>query len=84
MSKRADMVIGETIGWDYKEVQEYRYQRYANPAVYAIGERYFAVHSSKPRHRDVGGEWREYEDQFGARNTNRKIWVCDAVSAEAK
>jgi hypothetical protein len=78
MKKRADQILAETLGWDWKEVQETRYQKYTRPAVYAIGDRYFAVHTSKPQHSDVGGQWCEHTDQFGARGTDRKVWVCDA------
>ncbi len=76
--KRANEVIAETLGWDIKDVSECRYQKYSSPAVYSIGDRYFAAHPSKPKHVDVGGEWREHSDQFGARGTNQKVWVCDA------
>ena len=72
------MILGATLCWDYKDVQDCRYQRYVNPAVYSIGDRYFAVHSSKPKH-DVGQEWVEHTDQAFARN-GRKIWVCQAQS----
>ena len=75
--KRASEVIAETIGYDVKEMSEYRYQRYTRPAVYSIGDRYFAAHPTKPKHNDVGGEWREHSDQFGARGTDSKVWVCD-------
>jgi hypothetical protein len=79
MAKRADMIIAETFGWDYKEVQECRYQRYVSSNVYSIGDRYFAVSKTKPKHSDVGDEWVEHTDQFGARNTDKKIWVCNSV-----
>ena len=76
MAKRAAEVIAETLGWDVKEMSDYRYQRYTSPAVYSIGERYFAAHPTKPKH-EVGQDWREHTDQFGARNTNQIIWVCN-------
>jgi hypothetical protein len=74
--KRASTVIAETLGWDTREMVDCRYQRYTAPAVYSIGERYFAAYPTKPRHSDVGTEWIEHSDQFGARATNMKIWVC--------
>lgn len=80
MAKRADCIIAETLGWDYKDVQECRYQRYMNPAVYSIGDKYFAAHKTKPKHSDIGGEWTEHTDQFGARGTDRKIWVCTSTT----
>lgn len=73
--KRADRIIAETLGWDVSEIKDYRYQRYVNPVVYAIGDQYFAAHKIKPKH-DVGQEWVEHTDQFGARDTDRKVWVC--------
>ena len=80
MKKRSDVIIAETLGWDFRDVQEHRYQKYVNPIVYALGNRYFAVHKTKPKHSDVSNvEWIEYKDQFGARDTDRKIWVCDAT-----
>ena len=80
MKKRSDVIIAESLGWDFRDVQNNRYQKYVNPIVYSLGNRYFAVHKSKPGHSDVSNvEWTEYNDQFGARDTNRKIWVCDAT-----
>ena len=76
MAKRANTVIAESLGWDVKDVSECRYQRFVSPAVYSIGDRYFAAHTARPKH-DVGGEWREHTDQFGARGTSMIIWVCD-------
>lgn len=78
-NKRADMIIAETLGWDYKDVQECRYQKYVNPAVYSIGDLYFAVHKSQPKHTDVGVEWVKHTDQFGARDTDRIIWSCKSI-----
>ncbi len=77
--KRANVVIAETIGWDVKEVTECRYQKYTSPAVYSIGDFYMAAHPTKPKHDDVGREWVEYKDQFGARGTSMKVWVCLAI-----
>lgn len=83
MAKRADIILAETLGWDYKDVQECRYQRYVSPAVYSMGDRYFAVHPSKPKH-EVGEPWSRHTDQFGARGTDRVIWVCDQVKETAQ
>jgi hypothetical protein len=76
--KRAATIIAESIGFDVAEMAEYRYQRYTAPAVYAIGEKYFAAWPSKPKHQ-VGGAWVEYADQFGVRGTTTQVvWVCNA------
>jgi hypothetical protein len=86
--KQAHTIIAETLGWDSRELLEYRYQRYASPAVYAIGDRYYAVHRSKPKH-EVGGEWRANVDQWAAMRsanadgTPRTIWVCDMARRSA-
>ena len=78
--KQAATVVAETIGWDVADVRECQYQpsRYSSPSVFAIGDRYFAVHSAKPRH-DLGGEWREHDDQFFAKGTQRKVWVAEGI-----
>jgi len=83
--RQAATVVAETIGWDVSEVREYQYQpsRLSSPAVFAIGDRYFAVHPTKPRH-DLGGEWREHDDQFFTRGTERKVWVLEASTEDNK
>ena len=77
--KRAAAVIAESIGFDIAEMSECRYKptRYTAPAVYSIGDKYFAAHPTKPRH-EVGEPWQRYADQFGARNTNTVVWVSNA------
>lgn len=79
--KRANEIIGEVIGWDLKEVSEYRYQKYTSPSVYSIGNRYFAVHKNKPKH-EVGGEWKEHTDQWPCKDTDRKVWVCEMTQGK--
>ena len=78
--KHAATVVAETIGWDVAEVRECQYKpsRLSSPSVFAIGDRYFAVHPTKPLH-DVGGEWREHDDQFFTRGTQRKVWVSEVI-----
>lgn len=75
-AKRAHTMIAETLGWDSREVSDHRYQGYTAPSVYSIGNRYFAAHPTKPKH-EVGGEWREHADQFGARGSSYIIWSAD-------
>ncbi len=75
--KRANTILAETFGWDASEVSDYRYQRYASPAVYAIGDKYFAVSKVAPRHK-VGGVWRKHTDQFFTEEGGSAVWVCDA------
>jgi hypothetical protein len=81
--KQASTIIAESIGMDARDIREYRYQRYSGPAVYAIGEKYYAASRVRPRHK-VGGEWRASPDQFGARGTELRVWVCDQEVDGAK
>jgi len=74
--KHAATMIAESLKLDATDIRESRYQRYANPSVYSVGDRYFAASFSKPKH-EVGQEWTPYSDQFGARGTNTTIWVCE-------
>jgi len=76
--KRAATAIAETLGMDSADMPEYRYQKYTAPAVYAIGDWYLAAHPTRPRH-PVGGDWVPHPDQFGARGTNMRIWLCKAL-----
>ncbi len=71
-------VIAATFSTDVGSVSEQRYQptRYAGPAVYSIGERYFAAFATKPRHA-VGREWEKHADQFFAQRAGTVLWVCD-------
>jgi hypothetical protein len=81
--RQAATVVALTIGWDAAEVRECQYQpsRLSSPSVFAIGGRYFAVHATKPLH-DLGGEWREHDDQFFTRGTQRKVWVSEVIYSE--
>jgi len=73
----AKEILAATLGWDIGEVSECRYQRYAAPAVYSIGNQYFAVNKTKPKHDDVGGEWQPHTDQFWAEPDGTTVWVCE-------
>jgi len=75
-------VLAFAFGWDLSDVEEYRYQRYSSPSVYAIGDKYFAVSQKKPKH-DVSGEWFEYKDEAATSGTDMKIWVAMAHTSGA-
>lgn len=77
--QRADTAIAETLGWDVSEVREYQYQRYTNPAVYSIGQTYYAFNRSKPKH-EVGQDWVLHPDQFASRNSKKKVWISSAIT----
>jgi len=72
-------VIAATFGWESSEVRDYRYQQYTAPAVYAVGNEYFAVSKKMPRHSDIGGTWKPHSDQFFASKEGTTLWVCEAV-----
>lgn len=77
--KRASEVIAETFGFDINEMKEYEYQKYISPKVYSIGDNYYAVHKTKPKHKDVGGEWIINKDQFFAQKENTILWKCSSL-----
>lgn len=70
MAKRrtAPEIIGFHFGWDMRDVSEARYQptRYINPAVYVIGNDYYAspINNHIPRH-DVGSIWTKIAEYYG-------------------
>lgn len=73
---RANHIIAATFYTDAASISEYRYQRYVSPIVYALGEQYFAVSKTKPKH-DVAGEWLRHTDQFWAAKANTVLWYCE-------
>jgi len=79
MVMRSNTILASTFGWDIADIAECRYQRYVSPVVYSVGEQYFAVSKTKPKHKDVGGEWRVYSDQFFAKDNGTVVWVCGGV-----
>lgn len=75
--KRAHEIIAETFCFDINEMKEYEYQKYIAPKVYSIGDSYYAVSKTKPKHKDVGKDWIEHKDQFFAQKENTILWQCD-------
>jgi hypothetical protein len=77
----AARIIAESLSIDLADMREYRYQpsRTGGLAIYAIGERYFAVSPAKPTW--DGLDWREHPDQFWAKRAETVLWVADAGSA---
>jgi hypothetical protein len=61
---------------DIRDITEGRYQRYASPAVYVVGNDYYAApaNNATPRH-DVGGPWQEIAQYYG-----RKVFRAESVS----
>lgn len=78
MSKRR--TAAEIIGFHFcsyiRDIQDGRYQptRYASPAVYVVGNDYYAAPADNraPRY-DVGGPWEEIAEYYG-----RKIFRSKA------
>jgi hypothetical protein len=81
MTKRrtAPEIIGFHFGWDMREVSDARYHptRIASPAVYVIGDDYYAAPSDNrpPRHK-VGKPWAEFAEHYG-----RKIFISECEKA---
>lgn len=69
MAKRrtAAEIIGFHLGWDMREVSEYRYHptRLASPSIYAMGDGYFAAPSDNKPPRNMPGDWREVAEYYG-------------------
>ncbi len=76
-------VIAATMSTDVRDVSDTRYQArdYRSPAVYAIGNRYFAAYATMPRHA-VGRNWERHPDQFFAQRAGTVLWVCDMQTPE--
>lgn len=75
--RTAPEIIGFHFGWDMRDVSETRYQptRYVNPAIYSMGDSYFAAPSNNatPKH-IVGGPWECIAEYYG-----RKIFRSKAL-----
>ena len=81
MTKRrtAAEIIGFHFCWDARDVSETRYQptRYATPAVYVIGDDYYAAPSNNsPPKYDLGKPWAEIAEHYG-----RKIFCSEMKGA---
>jgi hypothetical protein len=67
MTKRrtAPEIIGFHFCSDMREISESRYQNYVNPAVYVVGDDYYAAPADNrpPRH-NVGGPWELFAEHY--------------------
>lgn len=72
---RSSTVIASTLGLDAAEIGDYHYQpsRLARPAVYSIGDCYYACGVRMPRHAEY--EWTPHPDQFWAKQCKTVLWV---------
>lgn len=73
--KTAAEIIGFHFGWDIRDVSENRYQptRYSNPAIYLIGQDYYAAPSDNRTPRcEVGKPWVEVAEYYG-----RKVFYSE-------
>lgn len=69
--------LAATLGMTPRELSEYRYHPgRISPAVYAIGDHYYACAVSEPKSA-VGTEWRKHNDQFWAGKAGKTVWICD-------
>jgi hypothetical protein len=77
--KRAqgNTIIGATFGCSSRDVSDLRYQSTRTTrAIYAIGDKYYAVGHDRPTD-DVGGPWRRHSDQFFASRYGTILWVAE-------
>ena len=70
MTKRrtAAEIIGFHFGWDIRDVSETRYQstRYTAPAVYVIGDDYYAAPAdNRPPKYELGQAWTLFAEHYG-------------------
>jgi hypothetical protein len=74
--KPGAMILASTFGWDVRDMSSYRYQSTTRTkgAIYAIGQQYFTVSATKPT--SEGLVWREYGEQFWAKQYDATIWVA--------
>lgn len=78
-------IIAWTFGSDIADVRDCAYQptRYRAPNVYTVGNDYYAVHASKPRHgKDVGMVWKAAPEsqQWAAQKVGKTLWVASGGS----
>lgn len=63
---------------DMRDISESRYQptSYATPAVYCVGNDYYAAPASNsaPKYKDIGGDWDFVAEYYG-----RKIYRSKAI-----
>jgi len=82
MTKRrtAAEIIGFHFGWDIRDVSETRYQstRYTAPAVYVIGDDYYAAPAdNRPPKYELGQAWTLFAEHYG-----RKIYESKMAGKE--
>lgn len=76
--RTAAEIIAFHFGWDMREVSDTRYQstRYTSPALYVIGNDYYAAPSNNlPPKYEVGGNWHVIAEYY-----NRKIYCSEMRS----
>ena len=80
--RTAAEIVGFHFGWDIRKVQDTRYQstRYANPAVYVIGDDYYCAPSNnQPPKYELGQAWTEIAEHYG-----RKIFESKMIGKEGR
>lgn len=65
--RSAAEIIGFHFGADMRDVSEGRYQptRYANPAIYTVGDDFCAAPSDNKPPRNFPGDWKEIGEHYG-------------------
>lgn len=78
MTRRtAANIIAFHLGWDITEVSANRYQStvYRSPALYTVGDDYYAAPSNNkpPAYKDYEGRWEEVGEYYGRKVYRMKI-----------
>lgn len=73
--RTAPEIIGFHFGSDMRDISESRYQptRYSSPAIYTIGNDYYAAPSDNRPPRNMPGSWKEIAEYYG-----RKIYCLES------
>lgn len=78
-NKRANEIIGGTLGMSLSEINEYRYQatRTTIP-IYAVGNTYYCCPRQYQTPPKLDGiKWQPHKDQFWAERSNRVMYSAD-------
>lgn len=74
--RTAAEIIAFHLGWDIADVRGDRYQstRYANPAIYNMGQHYWAAPSdNRAPKAEVGQPWEEVGEHYGRKVFRSKV-----------
>lgn len=73
--RTAANIIAFHFGWDFSDVTDCRYQstHYCNPAIYTMGDGYYAAPANNLPPKNMKGEWKVIGEHYG-----RKVFELKA------